>query len=482
MKIARRFRYDVEVTSARLLLAGSLLGIPIRAAALPKTHRHVIPLLASNAILTGATLGKARTGYSGDGYATGFKSVQDKIGFTFQDASGFYKAVIRYCSPNGPKGYDLKFNGQDTSGMFSKSSSWAQCNAGLFLVKKGVNNLSVGGGWGYYDIDRITLYPVAPPKPARRPPARLSDGHASAAARALFAKLRGLYGKKTGSGCYSTADAAYIYSQTGKYPMIMGGDLMDYSPSRIAHGANPTGTIQRLIADARKGYILTISWHWNAPMHLINKTYVDKTGKSIKAPWWSGFYTYATTFNLAKALANRNSPEYKALISNIDAIAVQLEKLQRAGVPVLWRPLHEAEGGWFWWGASGPDAFRQLWHILYHRLTVVHKLHNLIWVYTSGGDMHWYPGDKYVDIVGIDAYPKSPLDPLSSQYEQMRAEFSGRKLLAITEFGGVPDVQLMQQYGEFWDYFVSWNGTVKSAPTGLMKTTYTSPTTECMRR
>jgi mannan endo-1,4-beta-mannosidase len=453
------------------------MGLPGTAAAASKTGRSVIPLLASNAIITGATLSKARPDYSGDGYATGFKSANDKMLFTFRDAAGFYKAVIRYCSPSGPKGYDMVLNGADMSGMFSKSSGWTQCNAGTFLLKKGNNSLSIGGGWGYYDIDSVTLFPVAAPKPARRPPLRLCDAHASAATKALFTKLWGMYGKKTGSGCYSPADALYIHRQTGKYPLIMGGDLMDYSPSRIAHGANPKGAIQQLITEAHKGYILTISWHWNAPMHLINKTYVDKTGKTIKAPWWSGFYTYATTFSLAQALSNKKSSEYKALISNIDAIAVQLEKLQRANVPVLWRPLHEAEGGWFWWGASGSQPFKQLWHILYHRLTVTHKLHNLIWVYTSGGDMNWYPGDKYVDVVGIDAYPKSQSDPLSAQFEQMKAEFSGRKLLAISEFGGVPNVSLMHQYGEFWDYFVSWNGTVKSTPVALLSKTYSLKST-----
>ena len=84
-----------------------------------------------------------------------------------------------------------------------------------------------------------------------------------------------------------------------------------------------------------------------------------------------------------------------------------------------------------------------------------------MWVYTSGEDMNWYAGNIYVEVVGINAYPRNQPNPLSAQYEQRKAEFSGCKLLAISEFGGVPNVSLMQQYGDFWDWFASRNGTVK---------------------
>lgn len=70
-------------------------------------------------------------------------------------------------------------------------------------------------------------------------------------------------------------------------------------------------------------------------------------------PWWDGFYTYGTTFNLTAALANTSSTDYALLLSDMDAIAKELLILQAANIPVLWRPLHEADGGWFWWGAYG---------------------------------------------------------------------------------------------------------------------------------
>jgi mannan endo-1,4-beta-mannosidase len=125
---------------------------------------------------------------------------------------------------------------------------------------------------------------------------------------------------------------------------------------------------------------------------------------------------------------------------------------------VLWRPLHEAEGGWFWWGAKGPQSFVKLWRLLHDRLTKVDHLHNLIWVYTSGGDAAWYPGDEFVDVVGVDDYPIDLRDSCSVDWENLQAQFAGRKLLAISEFGGVPDIDRMKKLGEFWSYFVSWAG------------------------
>lgn len=78
---------------------------------------------------------------------------------------------------------------------------------------------------------------------------------------------------------------------------------------------------------------------------------IDEPGKE----WWRGFYADSVTFDLEKALSDTESEEYKLLLADIDTIAVQLQRLKDAHVPILFRPLHEAEGGWFWWGAKGPE-------------------------------------------------------------------------------------------------------------------------------
>jgi Glycosyl hydrolase family 26 len=161
-------------------------------------------------------------------------------------------------------------------------------------------------------------------------------------------------------------------------------------------------------------------------------------------------------------------------LRDIDAIAVQLKKVSDAGIPVLWRPLHEASGGWFWWGAQGPGPFKALWRLIYNRLTVYHDLHNLIWVCTNE-DPAWYPGDDVVDLLGVDSYPADTSDPLQSDWQTLKAQFDGKKLVTLSEFGGVPDVERMHLFGVWFSYFSPWPGYVESSPIATLDRIYNSP-------
>jgi len=263
------------------------------------------------------------------------------------------------------------------------------------------------------------------------------------------------------------ADTSYIAKTSLRTPAIFGSDFMDYSPSRIAFNPAPKDRTEQVIKRAKQGQFVTMSWHWNAPTDLINETLKDAQGKDVDAKWYKGFYTYATKFDLAACIDDPNSDNYKLLVRDIDAIAVQLKKLSDAHVPVLWRPLHEAEGGWFWWGAKGPDAFVKLWRLMFNQLTTVHHLHNLVWVFTVGSNPQWYPGDAYVDVLGVDAYPPDHSDTLGSTWDSLKKQYDGKKLLALTEFGGVPDIPRMHKFGVEWAYFVSWPGEVQ--PPGTTK-------------
>lgn len=170
-------------------------------------------------------------------------------------------------------------------------------------------------------------------------------------------------------------------------------DLIEYSPSRVERGSVGTA-VAEAITHHQRGGIVSVLWHWNAPTGL----YDTEAHK-----WWSGFYTDATDFDIAAALADPTGANYTLVIRDIDAIAVQLKKLQAAGVPLLWRPLHEAEGGWFWWGAKGSEATKKLYALLYQRLVEHHGINNLIWVWNSIAP-GWYPGDGTVDILSADVY------------------------------------------------------------------------------
>ncbi len=157
--------------------------------------------------------------------------------------------------------------------------------------------------------------------------------------------------------------------------------------------------------------------------------------------------------------------------ADVEKLAGYLKLLQDAGIPVLWRPFHEAAGdytwgAWFWWGNSGVDVTKQLWSWLYDKLTVEYGLNNLIWVWTVQtsdegklADMAKiraaYPGDDKVDIVGADLY----VDALSNQTEQFDTLYKlvgGKKMVALSECGNLVDVDAAFNDGALWSYFMGW--------------------------
>jgi mannan endo-1,4-beta-mannosidase len=426
-----------------------------------------IVLEAENGTLTGnCHVTTAVSGFSGTGYVTGFQSTNDTVNWSFTSTPGLYDLVIRYRSPYGPKGYAGVMDGHGFSGMFPSNSVFASFDAGLVQVTIGANTLQIGGAWNYYEIDRVDLDSVPTP-PAPLPVSdALCDPQATFAARMLMRALVSDYGHHTWTGQHDNSEISYIQGITGRKPAIVEGDLIDYSPSRVQYQGMPAHYTEDMITLEQSGHVLGLCWHWNAPTNLLN---------TASEPWWRGFYTEATTFDVQAALANTNSVEYSLLLRDIDAIAVQLGKISSNNIPVLWRPLHEASGGWFWWGAKGPGPFKQLWRLLFDRLVNYHHLHNLIWVLTNE-DPAWYPGDDVVDIVGLDAYPPDSTDALSSDWQTLKSQFDGVKLLTLSEFGGVPDIERMHTFGVWWSYFSPWGGTyIEDAPTNTLIRIYNSP-------
>ena len=278
---------------------------------------------------------------------------------------------------------------------------------------------------------------------------QLIDPDATAAAERLMRYLVSVYRTKILSGQQSRVDADYLAALTGRHPAIVGFDLMDYSPSRVAHGASSTDVDEAIAWSRDERGIVTISWHWNAPSGLVD---------SQEWPWWKGFYTAATTFDFARAMDDRSSTERAMLLRDIDAIAAELRRLQDAGVPVLWRPIHEASGGWFWWGARGPRPYVMLWRLLYDRLVNHHGLHNLIWVW-NGQHRDWYPGDAYVDVVAEDIYDQErDHEPQEAKYLAATRYSSMPKLVALSETGALLDPGRLEASAARWSWFTLWSG------------------------
>jgi mannan endo-1,4-beta-mannosidase len=302
----------------------------------------------------------------------------------------------------------------------------------------------------------------------------------------LMNYMTGIYGQKTLAGHQhdesknlAFPSSTYLNLSGGLKPAIRSSDFMEYSPTRLSHGSNPNNESEQSIAWARQNNgIISMNWHWNAPANLVDTQCGSNCGPN-DYPWWRGFYTQGTTFDLTGAMANTNPTARQQLISDIDAISRQLLKFQDAGVPVVWRPLHEAQGNangtsgngaWFWWGAAGPEAFKQLWRLMHDRLTeprtdanfpggIYPGLHNLIWEFTSSaaktGYLNWYPGDDVVDMIGLDIYT-DPSSSMSGEWYDVLNQYNGRTMIALSESGTLPNASAMNAYNIAWSYFSLW--------------------------
>lgn len=281
-------------------------------------------------------------------------------------------------------------------------------------------------------------------------------------AQALLDYLGSIQGKYILSGQYETVDwfgvnndteFTWLQSKIGRQPVVRGFDFIFATDPRNvdSSGKSYQHVAERAIAWAAKRGVVTASFHWKMGTYNASAS-LNKYN----------FYTSSTDFDPDKALVE-GSAENLQFNRDLDTIAAELAKLRDAGVPVLWRPFHECSGGWFWWGAKGPATFKKLWLAMFDRFTRVHGLTNLLWVYnpteTGTSVQDWYPGDNYVDILSLDFYPATGTHPTYAAYYRQLVDFrSGRKLVALSENGGIPDPDALVSEGAWWSWFNTWNG------------------------
>jgi mannan endo-1,4-beta-mannosidase len=377
----------------------------------------------------------------------GFDDVKDRARWEFAAKAGIYQLEVIGRTSQGRKAFEGKVGEVPFSSFFDKKD-FGPVSLGIVELSDGSNQLEIGGGWGHYEIAGLTLKPAIVPPPPKPGPAVPVNPEATPAAKSLLRAIAASYGRQTLSGQMETQDLHLILKAGADAPAIIASDLIFHSPSMVERQGPPKGHPESLLPLAAKGHIISLMWHWNAPTGLVGND---------QFPWWRGFFADGTTFDLAAALSDPAGADSALLLRDIDAIAVQLTKFDKAGIPVLWRPLHEADGGWFWWGAEGPDTFKKLWRLLFDRLTRHHQLHNLLWVLTVEHS-DWYPGDDVVDVASIDNYPEDRDDPLVGRWQKQRDFYDGRKPLALGEYPGIPDIPRMRRLGVHWAWFCSWSG------------------------
>ena len=306
------------------------------------------------------------------------------------------------------------------------------------------------------------------------PTANLCNPSASQQAKKVYEFLLQQSGKKTLSGAMSGSSnsndfADLIYSNVGKYPALTGYDFifLQYSPT-------PENWNWKVnyndISAAREQWnnngLVSYMWHWNVPTS--ESAWKNGTEKGDYTGY--AFYSDKTAFDIKEAL-KEGTWQNQFLMKDIEEVASYLKNLRDAGIPVIWRPLHEAagnynlysdNGAWFWWGKGGAEPCKQLWRLLYDQFTKVHGLNNLIWVWTVDAtagceDQYddWYPGDDVVDIVGVDIYENNT-DAKTRQFQALVDVTKGNKLVSVSECGNIPDPDKCFAQGNAWSWFMVW--------------------------
>ena len=402
---------------------------------------------AEAGILTGSvTVQNSLSGYSGTGYVGSFENDGDKVTFNIMlTQAGNYNIYVGYAGPYGDKINNIIINGNSAEMSFQNSSAFREVAFGKAWLTAGNNTISIVKSWGWFLVDYVRTEPNADPEVIVKVPYQLATATPTPETKKLFSYLMDQFTKKIHSGTMSLnakEEADWLFSRTGKYPALIGLDFMNHTRSYSWFDKTV------LVNEAKNWYnsngLVALCWHWRDPSRATDE-----------------FYTNQTSFDISK-VTDPVSAEYQAMLNDIDIVAGFLKQLQDAKTPVLFRPLHEASGKWFWWGAKGAEPCKVLWRLMFDRLVNYHGLKNLIWVWTTDAkadNLDWYPGDEYVDILGLDIYAAN--GDFNSQmltYNAIREKFQGKKLITLSENGPVPDPDKLVNDRAHWSWFMTWYG------------------------
>ena len=292
--------------------------------------------------------------------------------------------------------------------------------------------------------------------------------NASPEARALLKFIYSLSGQHTLTGQHNfpnTKDASTlaVARSYGKVPAIFGQDFGFAAPGdKDATAARPD-----MIAEVKRQYalgsIITLCWHAVPPTADEPVTFQPRRGRD------------ATNSNLASVQGHLTDQQWhdvltpgttlnKKWCAQVDVIAGYLKQLQAAHIPVLWRPYHEMNGDWFWWGGRGGDnGTKVIYRQMFDRLVNYHHLNNLIWIWSvdrpSQPDrqfVDYNPGTNYFDIAALDVYGS---DFKPSYYDDLLAQAAG-KPITLAEVGPPPSIAVLAQQPR-WSWWMSWAGNAR---------------------
>ena len=278
--------------------------------------------------------------------------------------------------------------------------------------------------------------------------------NASKEACELLQYLEEIAGKQIISGQHTQTipmeEIAYIKGITGKEPKLRGFELLSYSPNINYNDASEPcltevyenrGTLEEALKWGKQtNGIITFSFHWFSPL-----------GGRDKA-----FYSEHTDYDPERVLIE-GTEERKTFFSDLAKIAELLKPFNEEHIPVLWRPFHESDGTWFWWGRKGPKVASELYKLVYHLFVDEYHLDNLLWVWNCRLK-EGYPGDEYVDVISVDIYlDKYNKTDYKDEYEKLIEETTANKVCALAEIGYLPDIEMLSESKVPFAYFMTWS-------------------------
>jgi mannobiose 2-epimerase len=280
------------------------------------------------------------------------------------------------------------------------------------------------------------------------------NDHATPEAKKLLDQLYSFQGKKIIAGHHNYVGRIDTYPNrvkelTGKLPEIWGCDFAGYF-----HKGYTDTLIQTAYKKFKEGYIITLMWHVGRPQDDPPFGWKESVQAKMTDKEWEELITPGTKLNLK-------------WISRVDSIARYLNELQILGVPVLWRPYHELNGVWFWWGnRKGENGSAKLYRMMFDRFVHYHKLNNLIWVWNTNGPRQlindeayayedYFPGLDFVDVLATDVYHS---DYRQSHHDDL-AHLGQGKVIALGEVGEVPTPDILA-HQPLWAWFMIWGNFV----------------------
>ena len=294
--------------------------------------------------------------------------------------------------------------------------------------------------------------------------------HATREAKKLLEYLYSISGKKIIAGHHNYVGRTDTYPNrvkelTGKLPELWGCDFAGY----YQKGYSDT-LVQTAYKKFKEGYMITLMWHVGRPQDDPPFGWKESVQAKLTDKEWEELITPGTTLNAR-------------WLSRVDSIAKFLNELQILGVPVLWRPFHELNGVWFWWGnRKGENGSAKLYKMMVDRFINYHKLNNLIWVWNTNAPRQlmndeayayedYFPGLDYVDVLATDVYHN---DYRQSHHDELLKLGQG-KVIALGEVGEVPTPKILIRQ-PLWAWFMIWGDFVDTHNTPQqMRALYSYP-------